>query len=232
MLDGAGLIIVAAGAGSRMGGVRKALVELAGEPLVVHAVRNLRRDAALPTVVACHADDIAPIRELLAADATGIHVVAGGRSRQESVAAGLKVLLELHPDLDLVAVHDAARPLADAALLARVLKAAAETGCAVPGMEIADTVRRVDAAGRAVETPARSDLRAVQTPQAFAARRLASLLNEANASGINVTDEAVLFERAGDPVVVVKGARENHKITTPDDLAWAEALLAAQRRET
>jgi 2-C-methyl-D-erythritol 4-phosphate cytidylyltransferase len=123
-------------------------------------------------------------------------------------------------DADVVVVHDAARPLASPALFAAVV-AAVNAGAdgAVPGVPVADTVKRVDGA-RVIETVARDDLVAVQTPQAFRA----SALRRAHAAGADATDDAVLVEQAGGRVVVVPGERHNLKVTDPDDLRIAAAL--------
>jgi 2-C-methyl-D-erythritol 4-phosphate cytidylyltransferase len=220
-----GLIIVAAGSGTRLGnayGVRKALVCLGGAPLLMHCLQQFA-PADLPTVVVAHADDVVHVARLVGPQA---FVVEGGRRRQDSVGAGLQALLSHRPETRLVAVHDAARPLATAGLLRRVLQAADRHGCAIPGVPVADTIRRVDADGFGLETPPRHTLRAVQTPQAFDAPRLSALLQEAEQKGVEVTDEATLFEQAGQRVMVVEGEDGNRKITTPADLAWAEAVLA------
>ncbi|MEX2445873.1 MAG: 2-C-methyl-D-erythritol 4-phosphate cytidylyltransferase, partial [Dehalococcoidia bacterium] len=124
-------------------------------------------------------------------------------------------------------VHDGARPLATPALAARVLQAAREHGAAVPGVPVVDTVKRVDGTGRVLDTFDRAELRAVQTPQAFRGE----LLRRAHAEvREDVTDDAAMLERLGCPVVVVDGDPANRKVTTPEDLVIARALLAAGER--
>ncbi len=149
--------------------------------------------------------------------------VTGGATRQESVRAALNAL---GPEVDVVLVHDAARPLAPVALIEAV--AAAVLGGApavVPGVPVDDTVKRVGADGIVHETPPRETLRAIQTPQGF--RR--SVLERAHAQqGASITDDAGLVELLGEPVLVIPGAADAFKITRPDDFARAEALLAAQ----
>lgn len=149
--------------------------------------------------------------------------VTGGATRQESVRAALDVL---PPEVDVVLVHDAARPLAPIALIEAV--AAAVLGGApavVPGVAVDDTVKRVGADGIVHETPPRETLRAIQTPQGF--RR--SVLERAHAQqGASITDDAGLVELLGEPVLVIPGAADAFKITRPDDFARAEALLAAR----
>ncbi len=148
--------------------------------------------------------------------------VAGGATRSESVRAGLA---EVPEDADIVCVHDAARPLAPAALYDRVIEAiAAGADAAVPGRAVADTIKVIDTTtahgvvlGNVTATPDRSTLVAVQTPQAFRA----SALRAAHDSGGDATDDAALVESVGGNVVVVEGDAMARKITTPDDLAWA-----------
>lgn len=150
-----------------------------------------------------------------AADAGTESGVAGGATRSESVRAGL---VAVPPDADIICVHDAARPLASAALYRRVVDAvAAGADGAVPGVAVADTIKVVDADRTVVATPDRSTLVAVQTPQAFRA----GVLRAAHAAGGEGTDDAALVERFGGRVVVVDGETDNRKITHRDDLAWA-----------
>jgi 2-C-methyl-D-erythritol 4-phosphate cytidylyltransferase len=159
------------------------------------------------------------------ADELSVITVAGGATRQESVRAALSVLPD---DVDIVLVHDAARPLAPASLIEAVAEAVrAGAPAVVPGIAVDDTVKRVDAEGVVLETPVRESLRAIQTPQGF--RR--SVLERAHAqqtAAQAVTDDAGLVELLGEPVLVIPGAAEAFKITRPDDLARAEGLLAAE----
>lgn len=156
------------------------------------------------------------------ADVTREDGVAGGATRSESVRAGLAAVPD---DAEIICVHDAARPLASPALYQRVVDAVlAGADGAVPGVPVADTVKVVDDAGAVLSTPARSSLRAVQTPQAFRAGALRS----AHRGGGEGTDDAELVERAGGRVVVVEGDAENRKITHPDDLEWARLIVAGE----
>ena len=145
--------------------------------------------------------------------------IAGGATRSASVRAGLEAL----PDgVDIVCVHDAARPLASEALFAAVIDAVrAGADAAVPGVPVSDTIKIVDG-GEVVETPDRSTLVAVQTPQAFRH----SVLVDAHARSADATDDAALVEAAGGRVVVVSGEATNRKITQPDDLEWARRVIA------
>jgi 2-C-methyl-D-erythritol 4-phosphate cytidylyltransferase len=151
--------------------------------------------------------------------------VAGGVTRSDSVRAGLAVV---PGDATVICVHDAARPLAGPELYRRVIDAVlAGADGAVPGVPVADTVKIVADDGAVVATPERARLRAVQTPQAFRAE----VLRAAHAAGGEGTDDAELVERSGGRVVVVEGDPTNRKITHPDDLAWARAIVAAERAD-
>jgi len=145
--------------------------------------------------------------------------VAGGRTRSESVRNGLAAV---PADATIICVHDAARPFASAELYAQVINAVAQgAACAVPGIEVIDTIKVVDSAGTVVSTPDRASLRAVQTPQAFRAH----ILREAHAAQGESTDDAMLVESMGQRVVVVVGHADNRKITVPADLEWARAKV-------
>ena len=219
-----GALVPAAGSGLRLGpGAPKALRLLAGEPLLLHAVRGLRRATSVgPVVVAAPADDLERVRRLL--HGLDVVVVAGGAERQDSVRAALAAL-PIH--VDLVLVHDAARCLTPVAVVDRVVAALrAGAQAVVPVLPVADTVKRVDGE-RVVTTVDRSALRAVQTPQGF--RR--EVLERAHASsGPVVTDDAGLVEAVGGQVTTVAGADEAFKVTRPLDLVLAEALLRGQAR--
>jgi len=154
-----------------------------------------------------------------AADVEAEGGVAGGATRSESVRAGLAALPD---DVDIVCVHDAARPLASDALFAAVIDAVGSgADAAIPGVPVSDTIKIVDH-GVVVATPERSTLVAVQTPQAFRH----SVLVDAHARAGDATDDAALVEAAGGRVVVVDGEINNRKITMPDDLEWARRVVA------
>jgi 2-C-methyl-D-erythritol 4-phosphate cytidylyltransferase len=219
-------LVPAAGRGERLGGDGpKALRDLGGEPMLAHAVRALAA-ARLVTlvVVAAPPDRVDETRRMLSGAHAGasLVVVAGGATRVASVRAALGAV---PPEVTVVLVHDAARPLAPSSLVdavAEAVRAGAEA--AVPGLPVADTVKRVD--GDVVaETLDRSALRAVQTPQGF--RR--DVLDRAHRStGVpsQVTDDAGMVEHLGGRVVVVAGHEEAFKVTRPLDLLLAEAVLS------
>ncbi|MCC7139930.1 MAG: 2-C-methyl-D-erythritol 4-phosphate cytidylyltransferase [Planctomycetes bacterium] len=223
-----GLVLTAAGASTRFGGgPSKVLRPLAGVPVLARAARAFREAlGALPTVVTGRPEDLEALRALARSEPAlvGAVVVTGGATRQASVAAGV---FALPPGVDVVLVHDAARPLVSPDLVRRVAAAAARDGAAAPALPLADSVHRADAAGRLVETLPRDALRTVQTPQAAQAALLRRAIEEAERRGLAVTDEVGLLVAAGVPVTAVPGDPRNLKLTLPDDLARAEALLAS-----
>ena len=215
-----GVLVPAAGVGVRLGAGRpKALRELAGEPVLVHAVRGLRACPSVgPIVVAAPVADVDTVRDQLAA--YDVLVVAGGAERQDSVRAALAAL---PAEVELVLVHDAARCLTPVEVVERVV-AALRSGApaVVPVLPVADTVKQV-ADDRVVRTVDRAALVSAQTPQGF----LRAVLEQAHADGAaGLTDDAGLVEAMGAPVVTVPGADEAFKVTRPLDLLLAEALLA------
>jgi 2-C-methyl-D-erythritol 4-phosphate cytidylyltransferase len=201
--------------------------------MLVHAVRALARARLVDTVVvAAPPGDEAEVRGLLDTYAvpTDVRVTTGGDTRQESVRRALE---SLAPDVDVVLVHDAARPLAPSELVDQVVAAvAAGADAVIPALPVADTIKRVED-DRVVETLRRSGLYAVQTPQGFARDLLAKAHEAAVIDGFAGTDDASLVERIGASVRVVPGHPEAAKVTRPDDLAAAEAVLARRlaRRE-
>jgi 2-C-methyl-D-erythritol 4-phosphate cytidylyltransferase len=254
----AACIIVAAGSGSRLGAdVPKAFVTLAGEPLLAHAVRNVLASAAVGHVVVVAPRGWLDRAEKVAADVTAalpssgtdagrqVSVVAGGATRQDSVAAGLASLPD---DETLVLVHDAARCLAPPSMVARVVDALrAGHRAVVPGLPVVDTIklvwpgRAVGGVDRVVETVSRDELRISQTPQGFHRATLAKAHEDARAGhagldamvGADVsraarapryTDDAEMAEAIAD-VVVVPGDPLAFKITGPEDLVYAEWVL-------
>lgn len=198
----------------------KALVTVAGTPLVVHAVRAMHA-AGVDVIVVTAPDGYVDDMQALVPEA---RVVVGGVQRQDSVALALS---SLPADVEIVLVHDAARGLAPAAVIASVIDAVRGGADAViPVLPMADTVKEVDADGRVVHTFDRSHLRAVQTPQGFKRQVLQRAHDEA--SGDEVTDDAALVEALGLVVTTVPGALLAMKVTTSTDLVVAESMLAAE----
>jgi 2-C-methyl-D-erythritol 4-phosphate cytidylyltransferase len=225
-----GAVVPAAGRGERLGpGEPKALREIGGAPLLVLAVSALLSSSTVRhVVVAAPPDSVAQTRALLAPLLGGrgadVEVVPGGDTRTDSVALALAAL---PPDVDVVLVHDAARPLVPVAVIDRVVAAVrAGAEAVVPAVPIPDTVRQVDLTGRVEATLDRDALRAVQTPQGFMRATLAKAYAEDPEPS---TDDAGLVERLGIPVVVVPGHEEAFKVTRPLDLQLAETVIARRR---
>jgi 2-C-methyl-D-erythritol 4-phosphate cytidylyltransferase len=212
------VVVVAAGGGSRFGGLKQ-FAEIDGRALVDWAVEAARSvadgvvlvlpgDVAVGAIGSTHGADI---------------VTAGGASRSASVARGLDVVPS---EADVIVVHDGARPLASAALFRSVVDAVTSgASAAVPGLPVADTVKRVDADGAVLSTVERASLVTVQTPQAFRA----DVLRAAHAAGGDATDDAALVEAQGATVRVVAGDARNVKVTTAADLDIARALAGCDR---
>lgn len=219
----AGLVVPAAGGGTRLGRGDKAFLELAGAPLVVHTLRRfLPLPEIGPIVVVAPAERVEAMRELVRTlEAPGrISVCAGGPTRRESVRLGLAAL----PPVEQVLVHDAARPLVSVALIRRVLTAVAETGAALPGLTPRDAVRKVRE-GRLAGPLDRRSLILAQTPQGFTRALLEEAHTRAAAEGLEADDDAQLVWALGHPVAVVPGEEGNLKVTVDSDLLPCEQHL-------
>ena len=211
-------IIAAAGSGERFGAtLPKALITLGNRTLIEHAVAALAPIAS-EIVICAPAGYEKQIQELVGNDIT---VVVGGTTRSESVRAGIAALTGNNK---YVLVHDAARALATTDLAERVLAALKKGESAViPGLDLVDTVKSVDASGHVSATPDRASLRRVQTPQGFDL----DVLKKAHATGADATDDGALVEAIGHKVLIVNGEERALKITTPADLATALSMLGA-----
>jgi 2-C-methyl-D-erythritol 4-phosphate cytidylyltransferase/2-C-methyl-D-erythritol 2,4-cyclodiphosphate synthase len=224
-----GAIIVAAGRGDRMGAAApKQLLDLGGRSMLQRSVAVFDAHAAIAQlVVVLPGDVVATGAELVGPTSRACAFVAGGARRQDSVASGVAAL---SPDIDVVLVHDAARPFADAALIDRVIAGTVRVGAAVPAVAVRDTVKRADPdTGLVAETVAREALWLAQTPQGFR-RDVLDAAMALGATGVVGTDEAMLAERAGHAVALVQGDDQNVKITTPHDLAAARARYQTPSR--
>jgi 2-C-methyl-D-erythritol 4-phosphate cytidylyltransferase len=229
------MLLLAAGRGSRFGGpVPKAFLTLGGRALLVVSAERLLR--ALPPgargelLVLVHPDDRAThvaaclpqLGEVVGAR-MDLRLVDGGATRQESMRNGLAACAS---DCDLVLVHDAARALLPVAATRACIEAARATGAALLGVPAADTLKRV-AGGRVTGTVDRDGVWQAQTPQVVRRDLLARALAHAERQHVVATDDVALVEALGEPVAIVRGTPTNLKITAPDDLALAEAILAA-----
>ena len=222
-------ILLAAGLGRRMGAeIPKQFLPLGGRPLLRHALEGFERSAMVTGIVlVLRGEDMEYCRRSVLDSHTLRKVralVPGGAERHQSVHAGLQAT---DPEDEIVLVHDAVRPFVSEDLLARVVDAAVEYGAAVPGMPVRETTKVVRS-GRIVETLDRSILQSAQTPQAFRRDLLLQAYGLVDPETV-ATDDATLVERLGHEVRVVEGESQNVKITTPQDLEWAEWFLS--RRE-
>ncbi len=224
-------IVLGGGSGARMGGeLSKVLLPIRGVPAIVRAIAPFTGLCAGVVVVAREAD-LPLMRAVVARFGLGRavrEVVAGGADRQASVARGLAAV---PGDADVVLVHDGARALVTEAVVKRALDSALAYGSGVAAVPVQDTVKRAGADGMVLQTLDRSQLYAMQTPQAFRAADLRLAHGRAAQGGYTATDDAALLERVGLPVRLCEGDRENIKLTTPFDLRLAEAILAARDEE-
>ncbi len=218
-----GAIIVAAGSSQRMGGIDKLLAPLGGRPVIAHSLAvfaaHPRVEAMVIVVSPANEASIRALTDELAPDAS---VVLGGSRRRDSVANGLNAL----GDCEHVLVHDGARPLVTAEMIDGALDGAIQSGASVCAVPVSDTVKRAADDGLVASTVNRDRLWLAQTPQAF---RTEVLRRAHAAHDIDATDDAALVELIEEPVRLVIGSSENLKITTPSDLALAEAILASRR---
>lgn len=230
-MEQVGVIVVAAGKGLRMGGqVPKQHLPLAGKPVLVHTLEAFQSMELVHSVVLV----VGPGDEARSSEYISrykLHkvntVLTGGSERQASVYQGL---LALDPEVEWVLVHDGVRPFVTREEASDCLEAARKHGAAVVAVPAKDTVKIVEPDGRIASTPDRSTVWSIQTPQAFRVRDLVAAHELAMQENFTGTDDAMLVERTGQPVYVVRGGYHNLKITTPEDLEWAEYRLKARER--
>ena len=221
-------LIPAAGKGSRMAhSVKKPYLELAQKPILSHTIQRFEQNSAVDAIFVivdqadfseCHATVLRPY-----AFTKVQKLVNGGETRQMSVYNGIRAL---SADVDFVIVHDGVRPFVTDEVIFACLAAADECGAAVAAVPVKDTIKIANTDGFIVETPAREQLWAVQTPQVFRKSLLEEAHQAAQARQLTATDDASLVEQLGFPVKLVKGSYANVKITTPVDLQIAEVLLS------
>jgi 2-C-methyl-D-erythritol 4-phosphate cytidylyltransferase len=225
-------IVLAAGEGRRIGGnTSKIFLPLAGRPLLLRTldrVFSARTIENVVVVVAAH--ELVRCESLLRSD-TALRalpwlVQTGGSTRRQSAKRGLE---KIDAGTDLVMIHDGARPFVSASLIDRCVEVAADKGAVIVGLPARDTIKFVSQDRRIQSTPERSLLWEVQTPQVFKRELILEAHARADQDGLEVTDDALLVERLGKSVFVIDGERTNLKITVPEDIWVAEALIREQR---
>jgi 2-C-methyl-D-erythritol 4-phosphate cytidylyltransferase/2-C-methyl-D-erythritol 2,4-cyclodiphosphate synthase len=224
-------LIVAAGRGTRVNsGTPKQYLPLGGAPVIARTIGAFAGHRRIDDIlVLIHPDD-ADLYAIAAGPFAGrlLPPVAGGASRQESVCAGLEALAETAPDLDLVLIHDAARPFVDDALIDRVIDGLAAHAGALPCLPVTDTLKR-GREGRVIATVDRTELWRAQTPQGFKFEAILAAHRAAVEQGEDeISDDAGIAERFGLDVALVEGAETNEKLTSAEDLAMADERLRAQ----
>ena len=218
-----GLIIAAAGLGKRFGGnVPKLFLKTGDSLMIATTVEACAACGFFDAIyVVTHPDYMVECRNVLPGDVT---IVAGGKERQDSVANGLKAMVEAHPQIEYVLIHDGARPYVTTKIIESTLEKTLALGAAVAAVPVKDTIKYMDESG--VTTPDRNRLYAAQTPQGFRMDLILEAYAKAEEQGFKGTDDAQLVERLGHQVALAEGAYSNYKITTPEDLpAGQEAGL-------
>lgn len=213
-------VVVAAGSARRMGGIDKAMTEIGGVPMLLRTVRALAKSQRISGVTVVTREDLLDrVTALCAAEPKFLGAVAGGSSRAESVLRGLNAV-----ETPLVAIHDGARPLVTVPVIDAAVEAAEICGAAAPAIAVHDTIK-IATNGVVEQTPDRSALFAVQTPQVFETSAIRSALQAALEQDLPLTDDCSAAEYAGLQVRLTPGSEENLKITVPSDLVLAEAIL-------
>jgi 2-C-methyl-D-erythritol 4-phosphate cytidylyltransferase len=221
-------IVLAAGAGRRIGAdVSKTYLSIAGRPLILRALDRMFAAKAVKEVILVVAENnLHRCDSMLRGDAALSNrpwvLQSGGSTRQQSARRGLE---KLNAVTDIVVIHDGARPFASAALIDRLVEAAAEKGAVVAGLPVRDTIKVVGSGGLIQSTPERQSLWEIQTPQVFRRELIVAAHEAAEKSGVEATDDAMVVERFGKSVYVLEGERTNFKITLPEDVWLAETLI-------
>jgi len=222
-------VIVAAGASTRMGsGMSKQLIPLCGRTLIGHTLAAFDRCPYVSEIILvarkCDLPAISTVAKEAVADKP-LKIMAGGDTREQSVLNGINAC---DPAAELLCIHDGARALVTAEMLERVMLAAGEAGAAALAVPVKDTVKRCAADGFILDTPRRSELWLAQTPQVFRRELYLRALESHARHPVPVTDDCRLLELAGIPVKLVMGGYDNIKVTTPEDVLIAQALLEAR----
>lgn len=226
MRKSCGAVIVAAGSAQRMSGIDKMLTPLWGQPVLLRTVRAISQSERIDKIyIVTREDLVQQVKDLCSEEKKVVQVLQGGASRAESVLRGLSATEE-----ELVAIHDGARPLVSVSVIEEAILAAEEMGAAAPAIPVHDTIK-VAQDGIIVQTPDRSTLFAVQTPQVFDRALIAEALQNAIAKDLTLTDDCSAAELAGYTVRLTAGSEENLKITVPTDLILAEAILTRREQQ-
>ena len=220
------VVLPAAGSGSRMqSATKKQFLEIHNESILAHTLRAFNQHPQIHgIVIVTGLEDIPEVRAIAAAFDKVKKITAGGATRQESVYAGLQQV----PDVcDIVLIHDAARPMISSSLISDCIGLTSECGCAIAATPVKDTIKRTDSLGIVLDTPERSSLWNVQTPQAFRYSEILAAHQKASSlADTTCTDDGAVMERYGTtPVRLIMGSYQNIKITTPEDLILAEYYL-------
>ncbi len=220
-------VIVAAGSATRMDGIDKILTPLGGEPLLLRAMEPFQASSMVDEIVVVAREDrMAEIGALCSKNGMDKvkRVVKGGDSRTDSVWAGVRAV---SGSAGYIAVHDGARPFVTREIVEKTIRTAISRSAAAPAVPVKDTIKYAED-GVVTETPDRSRLFAVQTPQVFASPLIRAGLQKAVEEKVPLTDDCAAVERLGCPVALTEGSEENIKITTRADLILGEAILAAR----
>lgn len=230
IIPNTGVIIVAAGSSSRMGGINKILSPLCGIPVIQRTIFAFEKIAAVKSIVLVTRDDmIADIQRIIsdAGFSKVTDIVSGGECREESVKNGFDILSK-DCAIKEVLVHDGARPIISEDVINSVITATDSFGAAIPAVAVKDTVKRVGALGRVEETLIRDGLVNIQTPQGFKTEILSDAFLKFTDDLSRFTDDSSLAEAAGNAVYTVMGDYKNIKITTPEDMLIATAYIEAE----
>jgi 2-C-methyl-D-erythritol 4-phosphate cytidylyltransferase len=221
-----GVVIVAGGTGSRVGGTElKQFRWVAGKPMLLHSVQTFMARPDVVSVVCVLPQELAgdPPPWLFQCDVDRLMISVGGKTRQRSAANGLD---DLPDEAQIVLIHDAARPLVTEKTIARVVESTRRDGAAIAAIALADTLKEVDDARHIARTVDRANLWRAQTPQGFRREIIVRAHREAAAARVDATDDAALCERLGIPVTIVQGSERAFKITEESDFTRADAMLS------
>lgn len=228
-----GVIIVAAGSASRMGGVNKILAPLSGKPVIAHTISVFNSNPnVLDIVLVTREDMILDLQKI-----TDEHrflkvtdIISGGNCREDSVKKGFERITK-NQNIKTVLIHDGARPLISNDVINSVIKSAEEFFAVIPAVPVKDTIKKIGELGRVEQTVERENLVNIQTPQGFSVKTFKTALEKVGEDLSHFTDDASIAEAAGIPVYTVMGDYKNIKITTPEDLILAEAYLKNSKGE-